>query len=89
MDGHACAARDHPIVIWVCFLLVFAAGHVHGNGVFRVQRKFGGVGGTLEGMKIHDAHRRGRVLGAVDLPLYGNGSPSDAGYFSHPPFYSF
>lgn len=77
MDGHACAVTARAVVC--VYLLLFYAAYVEANGVFRVQRKFAGLGRSLEDLRSHDFHRHGRFLGAVDLPLGGNGSPSGAG----------
>lgn len=56
---------------------------VKGNIVFKVQHKFGGRGAgrsALTSFRAHDSFRHGRMLGAVDLPLGGNGQPTDAAY---------
>ena len=55
------------------------------NVVFEVEHKFkgrrnenGGRGSFLTSLKAHDSHRHGRMLAALDMPLGGNGSPTDA-----------
>ncbi|XP_015069268.1 aspartic proteinase-like protein 2 [Solanum pennellii] len=66
-------------------LLVLLGHHVKGeNVVFNVKHKFGGRGGvSLKELKAHDVHRHGRMLGAADFQLGGNGSPtSSALYFT-------
>lgn len=52
---------------------------VSATGVFRVHHKFAGKERSLSDFKAHDERRHGRILGAVDIPLGGNGLPSDAG----------
>lgn len=57
---------------------------VKGNVVFKVQHKFGGRGlgrSALNAFRAHDSFRHGRMLGAVDLPLGGNGQPTDAALY--------
>ncbi|KAI4369319.1 hypothetical protein MLD38_017772 [Melastoma candidum] len=34
----------------------------------------------LSSMRSHDSRRHGRLLSSFDLPLGGNGSPSDTGF---------
>lgn len=77
MDGRARAVTARAVVC-AC-VLVFYAAYVEANGVFRVQRKFSGLGRSLDDLRAHELHRHGRILGAIDLPLGGNGSPTDAG----------
>lgn len=54
------------------------------NVVFEVQHKFkgrtggSGRGSMLTSLKAHDSFRHGRMLAAIDVPLGGNGSPTDA-----------
>lgn len=71
------------------FLLVVNVGLVVGvqgneNVVFEVQHKFkgrtggNGRGSMLTSLKAHDSFRHGRMLAAIDVPLGGNGSPTDA-----------
>ncbi|KAL5767230.1 hypothetical protein ACOSQ2_014013 [Xanthoceras sorbifolium] len=56
---------------------------VSGNLVFKVENKFriGGKERTLSALKAHDARRRGRILSSVDLPMGGNGLPSETGLY--------
>ncbi|KAK7340377.1 hypothetical protein VNO77_21079 [Canavalia gladiata] len=51
------------------------------NLVFPVERKFKAPHQSLGAIKDHDAHRRGRFLSAVDIPLGGNGLPSSNGLY--------
>ncbi|WVZ75419.1 hypothetical protein U9M48_023470 [Paspalum notatum var. saurae] len=57
------------------------------TGVFQVRRKFPrhGAGGDIEehlaALRRHDVGRHGRLLGAVDLPLGGDGLPTDTGLY--------
>ena len=60
-------------------LALFLPMIVSGNAVFRVQHKFKGREKSLQALRAHDTHRHGRILSAVDLPLGGNGHPSEAG----------
>lgn len=60
------------------------------NVVFEVEHKFkgrrhgsGGRGSFLTSLKAHDSHRHGRMLAALDMPLGGNGSPTDAALVLH------
>lgn len=64
---------------YVLVLLLFLPAIVSGNAVFRVQHKFKGREKSLEALRAHDTRRHGRLLSAVDLPLGGNGHPSEAG----------
>lgn len=59
-------------ICWVC--------KVSANVVFRVQHKYGGDR-SLSAYKAHDALRHGRILASVDLPLGGNGQPSETGLY--------
>ncbi|EOY09779.1 Eukaryotic aspartyl protease family protein, putative isoform 2 [Theobroma cacao] len=55
-----------------------------GNVVtFDVKHKFAGKGKNLSAVKAHDIRRRGRLLSTVDvdLPLGGNGDPSETGLY--------
>ncbi|XP_030540752.1 aspartic proteinase 36-like [Rhodamnia argentea] len=62
----------------LCLASVAAADNV----VLEVQHRFKGRRGSLLGaMRSHDALRHGRLLSAVDLPLGGNGIPSDTGLY--------
>ncbi|KAK3034146.1 hypothetical protein RJ639_033489, partial [Escallonia herrerae] len=53
---------------------------VSGNVVFKVRHKFAGRW-SLGALRDHDAHRHGRMLSSVDLPLGGNGRPTDAALY--------
>lgn len=66
----------------VFFVLTTALSLVSGNLVFNVENKFriGGHQKTLSALKDHDARRRGRFLASIDLPIGGNGLPSETGY---------
>lgn len=66
-------------VLCFCLLALFLPTIVSGNAVFRVQHKFKGRGKSLDALRAHDTRRHGRILSAVDLPLGGNGHPSEAG----------
>lgn len=59
-------------------VLLVLLGYVKGeNVVFNVEHKFGGRGGLgLKDLKAHDVLRHGRMLGAADFQLGGNGSPT-------------
>ncbi|GMH11409.1 hypothetical protein Nepgr_013250 [Nepenthes gracilis] len=69
--------RRLVLCIWQ-FLLVSI---VSGNAVFRVQHKFRGSEKSLSALRAHDAYRHGRLLERIDLPLGGNGNPSDSGLY--------
>ncbi|KAL3523311.1 hypothetical protein ACH5RR_016145 [Cinchona calisaya] len=61
------------------------------NVVFEVQHKFKairnvhggerGKGSWLTSLKNHDSYRHGRMLASLDLPLGGDGSPTDAALY--------
>ena len=61
--------------LWVCLLQ-----SVWGNPVFRVEHKFKGKEVSLKDLRAHDTRRHGRLLSNIDLPLGGNGNPSDTGF---------
>ncbi|XP_021734363.1 aspartic proteinase-like protein 2 [Chenopodium quinoa] len=65
------------ICIWQCNEILM----VSGNAFFEVEHKFKGGNRTLKELRAHDVRRHGRMLDAVDLPLGGNGQPSDAGLY--------
>ncbi|XP_021772321.1 aspartic proteinase-like protein 2 isoform X2 [Chenopodium quinoa] len=65
------------ICIWQCNEILM----VSGNAFFKVEHKFKGGNRTLKELRAHDVRRHGRMLDAVDLPLGGNGQPSDAGLY--------
>lgn len=60
------------------------ASIVDGNLVMKVENKFKMISRerkvNLTELKAHDDLRRGRFLSAVDIPMGGNGYPTDAGY---------
>ncbi|GFZ14542.1 eukaryotic aspartyl protease family protein [Actinidia rufa] len=51
------------------------------NVVFKVKHKFGAGERSLAALKAHDDRRHGRSLAAVDLPLGGNGRPTDTALY--------
>uniref|UniRef100_A0A7N0U6Q9 Peptidase A1 domain-containing protein n=1 Tax=Kalanchoe fedtschenkoi TaxID=63787 RepID=A0A7N0U6Q9_KALFE len=51
------------------------------NMVLDVKHKFGGRSRGLGELRAHDARRHARLLSAIDLPLGGNGLPSEAGLY--------
>lgn len=55
---------------------------VSGNAFFKVEHKYKGTKRTLKELRAHDVRRHGRMLAAIDLPMGGNGKPSDAGFVS-------
>ncbi|GMH13062.1 hypothetical protein Nepgr_014903 [Nepenthes gracilis] len=65
------------ICVWQ-FVLVFI---VSGNAVFRVKHKFSASEMSLSALRAHDARRHGRMLSSIDMPLGGNGNPSDSGLY--------
>lgn len=68
------------LFIWSLFVVSI----VNGNVVFRVEHKFKGrrAGSmNLSKFRAHDARRHGRTLAAVDVPLGGDGNPSDTGLY--------
>ncbi|XP_026419217.1 aspartic proteinase-like protein 2 isoform X1 [Papaver somniferum] len=76
--------------IWnLTIILVFLVQNVYGTGVFRVHNKFRSRrdmihnNGSLSDYKAHDYRRHSRILSQadVDLPLGGNGDPTDAGLY--------
>ncbi|KAL4557398.1 hypothetical protein LXL04_035574 [Taraxacum kok-saghyz] len=74
--------QNFVIRFLVVLLLVLQLGlWVSGNVVFQVQNKFIGDKRSLTDYKTHDSNRHRRVLSAVDLPLGGNGSPTDAALY--------
>ncbi|KAI5648984.1 hypothetical protein M9H77_34989 [Catharanthus roseus] len=80
--------RRIGLVVVLAFLALLVVNDVEGNSniVFRVEHKFRGRRhgrgeSMLAAMKAHDNHRHGRLLAAVDMPLGGNGSPTDAALY--------
>ncbi|KAF6162297.1 hypothetical protein GIB67_008426 [Kingdonia uniflora] len=63
-------------IILLCFISVVSA-----TGMFSVHHKFAGRNRSLSDLQLHDSRRRGRVLASVDIPLGGNGHPSDTGLY--------
>ncbi|XP_059628646.1 aspartic proteinase 36-like [Cornus florida] len=71
------------VLIVFVLQLGLASIFVSANIVFNVQHKFARRESSLGALKAHDAHRHRRILSAVDLPLGGNGHPTDTAlYFS-------
>ncbi|KAK9141115.1 hypothetical protein Scep_010796 [Stephania cephalantha] len=72
-------------VLWILislYVLVFAiSGVVGGGGVFKVQHKYNGLERTVREIKKHDIRRHGRSLIGIDLPLGGDGRPTDSGLY--------
>ncbi|CAI9090864.1 OLC1v1025733C1 [Oldenlandia corymbosa var. corymbosa] len=84
--------KGSVVVVALLAILVLNVGVsvVKGNEkvVFEVQHKFKGSNGgngrdgsLLTSLKAHDNYRHGRMLAAIDLPLGGNGSPTDAALY--------
>lgn len=76
--------RRGPAAVVLAVVLLVACGGVgvSGNYVLNVESKFklGGKERSLSALKKHDSLRHGRFLASVDLPLGGNGHPSETGY---------
>ncbi|KAK9082770.1 hypothetical protein Scep_029241 [Stephania cephalantha] len=79
--------RTRPVFLFrvLCIFLVFwffnPCSHVGANGVLKVQHRFVGRERTLGNLKEHDGRRHRRILGAVDIPLGGNGHPAETGLY--------
>ncbi|KAM7494416.1 hypothetical protein LguiB_029025 [Lonicera macranthoides] len=75
----------NSLVVFVFLVIVFdlLVQLVKGSVVFEVEHKFKGIGkrSSLSALRAHDTHRHARILSAVDLPLGGNGRPSDAALY--------
>ncbi|KAM3192613.1 hypothetical protein ACQJBY_069680 [Aegilops geniculata] len=77
------------LLLLIALSAALAPGRAAATGVFEVRRKFprhagSGPGGGkhLAGLRAHDARRHGRSLAAaVDLPLGGNGLPTETGLY--------
>lgn len=76
--------RNGLVAIFVFLVVLVVNGDQEDNSnvVFQVKHKFRGRGygrgdSILTAFKAHDDRRHGRMLAAVDLPLGGNGSPTD------------
>ncbi|KAA8533405.1 hypothetical protein F0562_031161 [Nyssa sinensis] len=61
--------------------MCMASNFVSANVVFEVQHKFAGRERSLAALKAHDARRHGRFLSAVDIPLGGNGHPTETALY--------
>ncbi|XVE90617.1 hypothetical protein DITRI_Ditri20bG0092100 [Diplodiscus trichospermus] len=61
----------------------FSCGSFGNVVTFDVKHKFAGKGKNLSALRVHDIRRRGRLLSTVDidLPLGGNGQPSETGLY--------
>lgn len=75
------------VIVFVLLVFTLLVQLVKGSVVFEVEHKFKGIGkrSPLSALKAHDTHRHARILSAVDLPLGGNGRPSDAALVFLPP----
>ncbi|XP_019104419.1 aspartic proteinase 36 isoform X2 [Beta vulgaris subsp. vulgaris] len=69
------------MVLCICILQSFQLSMVSGNAFFKVEHKYKGTKRTLKELRAHDVRRHGRMLAAIDLPMGGNGKPSDAGLY--------
>ncbi|XP_058216286.1 aspartic proteinase 36 isoform X1 [Rhododendron vialii] len=68
------------LAVGLCFFSYFLLGSA--NVVFNVKHKFEArERRSLAALKAHDDRRHGRSLAAVDLPLGGNGSPTDTALY--------
>lgn len=72
------------MLLFLLFLfLVQLMSVVKGNVVFEVHHKYGGRGkgkAGLGALREHDSRRHRRMLAAIDFPLGGDGSPTNAAY---------
>ncbi|KAK6915183.1 Xylanase inhibitor, C-terminal [Dillenia turbinata] len=73
---------------WIILVSLIAnytmMGLVSGNIAFQVKHKYGGREKSLSRLstlKGHDVRRHGRLLSALELPLGGNGAPSETGLY--------
>ncbi|KAA8538850.1 hypothetical protein F0562_025542 [Nyssa sinensis] len=69
------------LVVFVLHQLCLASVFVSANVVFKVQHKFAGREKSWAALRAHDARRHGRILSAIDLPLGGNGHPTDTALY--------
>ncbi|XP_039067574.1 aspartic proteinase 39-like isoform X3 [Hibiscus syriacus] len=73
------------VVVTVAAMAVgeLSSGCLGNELTLNVKRKFAGRGEDLSAMRAHDIRRHGRLLStiAVDLPLGGNGHPSETGLY--------
>ncbi|KAJ4787961.1 Eukaryotic aspartyl protease family protein [Rhynchospora pubera] len=69
--------------LFLLFLLNFLVPCVLGFGVFEVKHKFltHAQRRNIHLLRAHDVRRHDRMLSAVDLPLGGNGLPSETGLY--------
>ena len=71
------------LLLFVALSAALAPGRAAATGVFEVRRKFrrhDGGDAHLAALREHDGRRHGRfLLGSVDLPLGGNGLPTETG----------
>lgn len=82
------ASRIPMLLLLFAALSALAPGRAAATGVFEVRRKFPrhdgrGAGGDehLARLREHDGRRHGRRLASVDLPLGGNGLPTETGLY--------
>ncbi|KAK9673483.1 hypothetical protein RND81_12G170300 [Saponaria officinalis] len=68
-------------ILMVGLCICEVSSMVLGNAVFKVEHKFKGGRKTIRELRAHDQRRHGRFLATIDLPLGGNGQPSDAGLY--------
>uniref|UniRef100_A0A5B6YK01 Putative Eukaryotic aspartyl protease family protein isoform 1 n=1 Tax=Davidia involucrata TaxID=16924 RepID=A0A5B6YK01_DAVIN len=73
--------RGRLVLIVFVLQLCLASTCVSANVVFKVHHKFGGREKSLAALRGHDARRQGRILSAIDLPLGGNGHPTDTALY--------
>ncbi|KAL2941490.1 Aspartic proteinase-like protein 2 [Bienertia sinuspersici] len=69
------------MLLGLCMWQSFQLSMVSGNTFFKVEHKYKGGKRNLRDLRAHDARRHGRMLATIDLPLGGNGQPSDAGLY--------
>ncbi|KAK9692220.1 hypothetical protein RND81_09G249500 [Saponaria officinalis] len=72
---------DLKQIILMGFCIIWKISMVYGNAVFKVEHKYKGEERRLMELRAHDQRRHGRFLDAIDVPLGGNGQPSDAGLY--------
>ncbi|KAL9234866.1 hypothetical protein vseg_009684 [Gypsophila vaccaria] len=76
--------KKRVILMAVAVVAAVVMRGVVGKAVFKVEHKMGGGKKTIRELRAHDERRHGhhgRFLATVDLPLGGNGQPSDAGLY--------
>ncbi|KAK6911129.1 Xylanase inhibitor, N-terminal [Dillenia turbinata] len=72
------------IILVILVLNYTMMGLVAGSIAFQVKHKYGGRQKSLSrlsALKAHDVRRHGRMLSALELPLGGNGAPSETGLY--------